>query len=220
MSETAYPLSWPAGWKRTMPSWRKRANFSKKNRDSIRSYAFKVKLSVSDSIKRLLHALELMGVPDWNVIISTNVELRRDGLPYSGRKAPDDPGAAVYWRDTSSDQRRCMAIDQYDRVEDNLAALAATLEAMRAIDRHGGAEILDRAFTGFAAIEFNPDGARTKTWSDVLFPNGCPENVSIDLVKSHFRRLASKAHPDRGGSHEAMTELNEAMAEAEKELQK
>lgn len=214
MSETAYPLSWPAGWKRTT-GHRTRAHFSKKNRDASRPYAMKEKLSVADSLRRLLDALRMMGIPDWCVIISTNVELRRDGLPYSGRKAPDDPGAAVYWQD--GPQRRCMAIDQYDRVEDNLAALAATLDAMRAIERHGGAAILDRAFTGFTALEFSPDGPRIRPWRDVLGVVDGP--MPMDFVKRKYRELASERHPDKpGGSHEAMTELNAALQEAEKEL--
>jgi hypothetical protein len=215
MNETSFPLSWPAGWKRTETGWRKRANFCKKDRIGAGS-ARKERLNVSDAVRRLLQSLKAMGIPDWNVIISTNVELRRDGLPYSGRKAPEDPGAAVYWQD--GPQRRCMAIDQYDRVEDNLAALAATLDAMRAIERHGGAAILDRAFTGFTALEFSPEGARSRTWRDVLFPNGCPADVSIESAKANHRRLAMIAHPDRGGTHEAMSDLNAALAEAEREL--
>jgi hypothetical protein len=59
-----------------------------------------------------------------------------------------------------------MAIDQYDRVEHNLAAIAATLDAMRAIKRHGGAEILDRAFTGFTALPAPMAGG--KPWRQVL----------------------------------------------------
>lgn len=213
MSETAYPLSWPAGWKRTT-GHRTRAHFSKKNRDASRPYAMKEKLSVADSLRRLLDALRMMGIPDWCVIISTNVELRRDGLPYSGRKAPEDPGAAVYWQD--GPQRRCMAIDQYDRVEDNLAALAATLDAMRAIERHGGAAILDRAFTGFTALEFQ-DGEKKRHWREVL---ECSDSIrDIDAVKMIYRHLAKDRHPDKqGGSHEAMTELNVALEEAKKEL--
>lgn len=218
MTETSsYPLSWPAGWKRTTDG-RKRANFNKRNRSASSSYAYKERLSVSDAVNRLLQTLKQMGVPDWNVIISTNVELRRDGLPYSGRKSPTDPGAAVYWVDPWNNQRRCMAIDQYDRVEDNIAALAATLDAMRAIDRHGGAEILDRAFTGFTALEYSPEQPRT--WRNVLFPNGAPHDVTLETVKRHYRQLAAKAHPDRGGSHEAMTDLNRALIDAEQELQK
>jgi len=45
-----------------------------------------------------------------------------------------------------------MAIDIYDTVAGNLAAVAATLDAMRAIERHGGAQILKRAFQGFKAL--------------------------------------------------------------------
>lgn len=41
----------------------------------------------------------------------------------------------------------------------------------------------------------------------------------IARVKAAFRRKASEAHPDRGGSHEQMAAVNAAMAEARKELE-
>ena len=74
-------------------------------------------------------------------IISTNLKLRLDGLPRSDQKEPDDPGVAVYWQRLSK-PKKVMAIDLYDRIADNLAAIGATLNAMRAIERHGGALIL------------------------------------------------------------------------------
>lgn len=61
-----------------------------------------------------------------------------DGFPRSGQSEPSDGGVAVYWL-TSTGETKCIAIDRYDRVADNLAAVAATLDAMRAIERHGGA---------------------------------------------------------------------------------
>lgn len=212
---TAYPLSWPAGWKRTEASDRKRANFNRKVKGPGATYAHSRELTLADARTRLLDALRKMGIPDYHIVISTNVELRRDGLPYSGRRAPVDPGAAVYWRDGS--HPRCMAIDLYDRVEDNLAALAASLDALRAVERHGGAAILSRAFDGFA-LEHNPEATKTRTWREILFPNGCPADVTVDIAKRHYRQLAMKAHPDRGGSQEAMAELNSALADAEKDL--
>lgn len=112
-------------------------------------YVGKKRLSVMDGLERVLGELGRMGIGRDDVVISTNVPTRLDGLPRRDR-VPSDPGAAVYWR--KGKQTRCMAIDRCDRVEDNLAAIAATLEAMRAIERHGGAEILDRAFTGFVAL--------------------------------------------------------------------
>lgn len=87
---------------------------------------------------------------------------------------------------------RCMAIDRYDRVADNLAAIAATLDAMRAIERHGGAAILDRAFTGFAALD--PPEAH---WSAVL---GVTTLTPIGEVRATYRRLRSQHHPDNGGN--------------------
>lgn len=88
------------------------------------------------------------------------------------------------------------------RVRDNLAAIAATLEAMRAIERHGGAQILERAFTGFAALT-----APGKNWWDVLETR---PDATRAIIEANFRRLAHDRHPDRGGDHDKMSELNEA----------
>ena len=87
-----------------------------------------------------------------DLIISTNVPTRLDGLPRGDARNPEDTGAAVYWRKAHDAPMKCMAVDRYKAVADNLCAIAATLEAMRAIERHGGAEILERTFRGFAAL--------------------------------------------------------------------
>ena len=94
--------------------------------------------------------MQRLGVHQDDVVVSTNLQTRLDGLPRSNQARPGDPGVCVYWKPAKSPMR-CMAVDRYDEVQDNLAAVAATLEAMRSIERHGGAAILDRAFTGFAA---------------------------------------------------------------------
>jgi hypothetical protein len=187
----AFPLQWPAGWKRTPPAQRKRAKFGKKG-----SGYGKAQLTVAEAIKRVRGELQHMGVKGDDQVVSTNVPLRLDGWPRSDSREPVDPGVAVYWRDMSKDGQpsRSMAIDMYDRVADNLAALAATLEAMRAIKRHGGAEILDRTFTGFTAIEHK----KADHWSDVL---DCDPNASTSEVREAFMRARSKAHPQNGGSN-------------------
>jgi hypothetical protein len=93
---------------------------------------------------------------------------------------------------------RCMAIDRYTRVADNLAAIAATLEAMRAIERHGGGTILERAFLGFAAL---PENA-SQPWREVL---GIEGTATLELVLSRFRTLVKVHHPDYGGEKERET---------------
>jgi hypothetical protein len=204
MTITAYPLQWPTGWKRA--TGRKDARFLSK------SYGRPARaLSISEGVERALSELDRMGYGRNDVVISTNVELRLDGLPRSDRSEPGDPGVAVYWR-TRSGQNKVMAIDIYTRVADNLAAVAATLEAMRAIERHGGALILERAFTGFTAL---PAPSEARQWWEVL---GVPRDAKREDVKAAYRRLASAAHPDKpGGSHERMAALNAAQEAALKE---
>jgi hypothetical protein len=156
-----------------------------------------------------------MGVADYNVIISTNVQLRLDGLPYSNAREPNDPGAAVYWGKGTVKERKCMAIDRYNRVADNLAAIAATLDAMRAIERHGGAEILERAFLGFQSLPPPMSGGRP--WQDVLGLNG---NTTLESAEKAYARLAMEIHPDHGGDHDKMAELNNAIHQAREALRR
>lgn len=43
---------------------------------------------------------------------------------------------------------------------------------------------------------------------------GLPANASARDIKKAYRRMALKFHPDRGGSHEKMQEINEAYENA------
>lgn len=188
----AFPLQWPPGWRRIPSHQRKRAKFANYRRE----------LSVMDGIERVLDELGRLQVKRDDLVISTNVPTRLDGLPRSD-KVPADPGAAVYW--TKGKATRCMAIDRYDRVQDNLAAIAATLEAMRAIERHGGAEILDRAFTGFVALP------APEQWFTVL---GIGAHATREQIEDAYRKLAMKHHPDRPeGDAGEMARVNAARDE-------
>lgn len=204
MSIPAYPLQWPEGWPRSRG--RKAGQFGKTETkyNEHGSWRSKGDITMVDAMKRVKVELERLGV---NVaddsIVSTNLKLNLSGLPRGDQGEPSDPGVAVYFQKKNGPMR-VIAIDAYHRVRDNLAAIAATLEAMRAIERHGGAQILERAFTGFAALT-----APGKNWWDVLEVR---PDASRDVIEANFRRLAHDRHPDRGGTHKAMAELNEARA--------
>ncbi len=196
MSVSAYPLQWPAGWRRTESHRRMRAAFKSARRS----------LSVMDGVGRVLLELELLGAPNRDdIVISTNILTRLDGLPRSDQSEPEDPGAAVYWTTKGQKQAKCMALDRYNRVADNLAAIAASLNAMRSIKRHGGAQILDRAFSGFIALP-----APEQPWQTLGLSTSSPTRQQID--EAH-RRLAFVHHPDRGGDEHRMARINSARDE-------
>lgn len=216
----AYPLNWPAGWKRTSVGDRRYGRFHgtamrQFSHDPNRSYRAKTDLSVFEAVKRVRFELKRLGVEEHTVVISTNIELRRDGLPRSDRRAPDDPGVAVYWRHPDSDRPQCMAIDLYDSVAGNLAAVAASIAALRAIERHGGAQILDRAFAGFNALPATATTTMgTESAAVVLARRSryVSERIQADreIARTAYREAAAKSHPDAGGSHEDFTLVQEA----------
>lgn len=191
MNASTYPLAWPPGWQRLSGRERKAAAFNVGGNSTQR------RLEISDAVKRLYTELAAFDVKDETVVISTNLRPRLGGEPVQPKDL--DPGVAVYWERKGA--RQCMAIDRYDRVADNLAAVAATLNAMRAIDRHGGATILDRAFTGFTALP-SPEQAY-----QVL---GVGANATKAEIDRAYKRLAAEHHPDRGGDLQQMARINVA----------
>lgn len=209
----AYPLQWPEGWPRA-----KHREASRFHSTELKfyttgngSYRQQKDLTVSDGLERVLSGLSKMGLDRNDIVVSTNMQTRLDGLPRSNQSEPSDPGVAVYWQPKKGPMK-VLAVDRFDRVADNLAAVAGTLAALRSIERWGGGQILDRAFTGFTALP-GPDTKRT--WREIL---GTPTTCDIGIVRGAYRVAASMAHPDKGGSHERMAEVNRAWAEAEAEL--
>ncbi len=203
MAETiqAFPLQWPAGWRRTEPDQRERAKFGNQAKGYVDGqWHGKTRLTIAQAIDRVLDELHRMGMSRDDIVISSDLRVRMDGMPVGKQSAPEDTGVAVYWR--VGHGTRCMAIDRYDLVQDNLAAIAATLDAMRAIERHGGATILDRAFAGFVALP-----APTAWWQVLELKD---HHATRAQITDAHRRLAMQHHPDRGGDAERMADINAA----------
>lgn len=187
--QTSYPLTWPTGWKRS--SHPQSSRFTK--------------ASMEFGSRAVLRELASMGVPDFKVIISTNVALRRDGLPFSNQRQPQDTGAAVYFKLKGKD---CvLACDKWNRVECNLWAIAKHIDALRGQERWG-VGTLDQAFAGYAAL---PPPSGSRDWWAVL---GVDRSASMDTIKTAYRDLARVFHPDQGGTTNQMADLNSALATA------
>lgn len=154
--------------------------------DGTPAYKARDQLSIADALARLHSELRRLGAR--NEILSSNVELRLDGLPRSDRRAPADPGVACYF--TLDTQPLVLACDRWDRVADNIAAIALHIDAMRGMDRWGVGS-LGQAFAGYAALPPAAD------WRVILGLNGA---ITPELIEARFRELARAAHPDAGGT--------------------
>lgn len=191
----SYPLCWPPGRPRTANPQRSR-------------FKAHVSHTLATVRNRLMNQLRQLGATD--VVLSTNLRLRLDGWPLSGQAQPSDAGVAVYFR--YKGRETCFACDQWRKVEENIRAIDLTIEALRGIARWGTGDMVDAAFSGFQAL---PAYTPPAPWRETL---GLAAGCTLEQAEEAYRQLAGKHHPDRGGTHERMTAINDAIDRARKEL--
>lgn len=183
---TAYPLTWPDGWQRDdFPerNWRFKGHTIASTRDSI--------------------IAEIGRMGGKNLIISSNLRLRNDGLPHSTQRMPEDCGVAIYF--DYRGESTCLACDKWDKVEHNMHSIARTIYALRQIERDGSSDLLDRAFRGFQALP-EPD-----PWWEVL---GVESDATEDDLRRAYHKLARETHPDAGGNAAEFNRVTRAYQEA------
>lgn len=132
-----------------------------------------------------------------DLIISTNIPIRRDGLPYATAKEPLDPGVAVYF--TRKGKTICIPCDSFDRVWKNIRAIGLSIADMRGPEARGCAVLTDQAFTGFLALPA-PTG---RPWWVIL---GVSVSATVEEI-STARKLAARAP---GMDSTKMSEINAA----------
>lgn len=189
--ENSSPLQWPVGVPRT---------------NSPGFSSFDRKRSMEQARQILFNELRRLGAQQ--IVFSSNLCYRQDGFPYSNQRQPDDKGVAVYF--SLKRRRYCMPCDRWNRCECNVYAIAKHIQAMRGQDRWGVGSV-EQAFAGYAALP-----APQRSWRDVFGVDD--SHCSAEVLKMLYRKLATRHHPDNGGSDAAMAELNQAYADAKKEL--
>ena len=167
----AYPLQWPAG--------RPRTHYPAQSKFGVRTIDQAVRL-VREEIRRLKGG---------SAVISSNMRLRLDGLPYSNQAQPQDKGVSVFF--SYNDRSMCFSCDRWDKVQDNIYAIAKTIEALRGIERWGSGDMMQQAFTGFVALP-----PQESAW----YILGIKENASINEIEAAYKAKAKTEHPDAGGS--------------------
>lgn len=191
MSIPSHPLQWPDGLPRTerkaTSQFRTSLPSALKNvRESLQAFARDSNKAVTD------------------IVLSSNVGGGLEPTPVV------DTGVAAWF--TWDGEQRCIAVDRYPKVEDNLQAIHHIVEARRTEIRHGGLHIVRQTFKGFTALQA-PPGQRG--WREVLGIAGPTNAAAIDAA---YRSLAASAHPDKGGTAAGMAELNRARAEGKRSL--
>ena len=184
------PLSWPPGWPRTRSP----------RRSAFGEHAFG---HVRDE---LYHELRLLGAT--SVLLSSDVPLRLDGIPYASAGEPKDHGAAVYFR--IKGEPRVLACDKWDRIADNLHALALHVSSIRGQLRWG-VGTLEQAFGGYRALQaMEPP----KQWWEVL--GVAASTPTVDVEAARLRKL-ERCHPDKGGRTSDAININVAYDEFRRE---
>lgn len=204
-----YPLAWPRGWPRTPASERQQPKFRAMQEWGNHRGKMAVELTVAVARKRLMN--ELDAIRATSPVLSSDIELRIDGQPRSGRE-PDDPGVAVYFH--LKGKPVVLPCDRWRTVAGNIAAVAAHIGAMRGMDRWG-VGTMDNLFQGFLAL---PAPGAAQPWQEVL---GIAAGTKVDatFIEHRRRALAMQHHPDKpGGSQEAMAKVNAAADQALREL--
>lgn len=200
----AFPLSWPLQEQRTPAAMRKDAQFRSARRDATGNRLCAGSKTMTDAVEFLYAELERLDAV--NVVVSTNIKPRLDGMPRANEPKPVDPGAAVYF--VLAKRPMVLACDRWLRVEDNLYAIAKHIEAIRAQERWGVGSRA-QAFRGYLLLT---GAVAPRHWRDVLGANGA--HVDAEWVTARYRTLAADLHPDKGGTADQMAELNRAKDEA------
>jgi hypothetical protein len=155
----------------------------------------------NQNAKRLRTTFEKWGVgfEDWT--IESDVEPRQ--------RNSYNPGATgavtVRYRLPGRQSIVTMTLDSQGTPAKNLGSIAITIDAIRMQERRGLGSIAAAHYLALAA----PLSAR-----DPFEVLGLRPDAPQTLIEAAYKTLAKERHPDVGGSHEAMEELNEAKEQA------
>ncbi len=185
MNPVAYPLQWPEGWPRIAENARHTSRF---------------KTTLPAALAKLEDEVRML--PGRGLVLSSNYTL--------GIKNPRDPGVVAYF--THDSVALAVPCDRWTKIEDNVQAIALTIEAMRGMNRWGAKHMIKAMFTGFKMLPA-PESSQPLNWWQIL---GVTQTSPWSEIIHAYREKAMRCHPDVGGSNELMQQLNEALHRAKK----
>jgi hypothetical protein len=191
MPKLQYPYSWFPGRPRTLVK-----------------QPTTTRISLARAADDLLYELEQLAATE--VVISCDVQPLPDFAGYPETyKSPIDPGVAVSFH--LGETTYGFTCDAWDTVAGNMRDIGLAIAHKRLCQYR--CTPIDREFFGYKAKVILPtrDSTRRKPWWQVLYV--APDAPAV-VIEAAYKSLCKHYHPDRGGTHEAMTELNRAFEEA------
>lgn len=137
-------------------------------------------------------------------------QIRNDGWPKGGTR-PDHPAVVVSF--ISNGKQLSFAASRYLSYEENLRAVASSLEALRAVDRYGVSGSGEQ-YAGWAQVA--APGQSESLHELAIWLAGVstfPKDFILadsDTAQRAYRAAAMKLHPDKGGSREEWAQLQRA----------
>lgn len=183
-----FPLTWPDNFPRS--ARREKSRFQTSLAKALQNVRTSLESFVRDS-----------GKPVTDIVLSSNCAL--------GVQHPADPGVAAWFK--WAGESICIPVDRYAAPEENLQAIHHVIEARRTELRHGTLHLVKATMAGFKALPPPPGHKTRRPWTEVL---GLRADATGEQIEHAYRHKAKTAHPETGGSAEAMTELNQAKKEA------
>lgn len=144
---TPFPLAWPSSSPRTAGKDRRRSAFGADHAGDV---------SIATAHAFVSAELGRMGIARAAFVITSNVPQTRAD---AAADVDADPGVAVWF--VFGGETRVLACDRWGTHAENLRAIGLSIEAMRALERWGVGDVLERAMVGFLPALPAGDAAAT-----------------------------------------------------------
>jgi|SRR5579859_1595977 len=165
------------------------------------NYSITTKKTWHETQNELADAFEKWGVREW----TTNYP-RGARLTGFNQTEIDRTVTLSY---TKNGKQINLQMGRQARAVDNLRVLYLAIDDMRMNEKRGIAEVLQSAY-----MQLNAPKAKKSPY-EIL---GIMPDAPIEVAEAAYKAKARTAHPDAGGSVEAIKELNEAIGEIRKHL--
>lgn len=151
---------------------------------------------------------ELLHLRARSIVINAGFRsVRNDGWPYAAAR-PDHPACKLQFVDRNGNTLVFRG-EQYNSFEDNLRAIAMTLEALRAVDRYG--VVKGEQYAGFKQLGQAAPPAPPMNALDVLcrLSGLFPADVLANPRRA-FLFACKRHHPDAGGERSNFEQAQKA----------